>query len=116
MEKTGIKMNEKDWEKMHSDSIFMNLKKLRDVGLANESKDGIIGIERLGIRKTGFAKNTNGFYEVCNAKDELLGIIYKFKPWNAFVWEQDIGVIMSSSCLKDVSEYVGKLNTGEKGY
>jgi len=91
----------------------MNLKILRDRGLANESKDELLGIERFGIHKTGFVKNTDGFIEVCNSKDELLGIIYKYKKWNAWVWEQDIGVIMTSSCLNDVSEYIKKLNTGK---
>jgi len=101
-------MNKEDWEEMHDHSIFINLQILRDRGLAQESKDGIIGIERVG--KTGFAKNTDGFVEVCNGKDELLGIIYKFKKWNKWVWEQDIGVIMSKSCLKEVAQYMEKLN------
>ena len=101
-------MNEEDWKQMHNDSIFMNLQYLRKQGLANESKDDILGIERIG--KTGFAKNTNGFVEVCNGKDELLGIIYKFKKWNKWVWEQDIGVIMSKSCMKEVAQYMENLN------
>ena len=107
-------MNEEDWKKIHNNSILMNLKILRDGGFAQESKDELLGIERFGIRKTGFVKNTDGFIEVCNSKDELLGIIYKYKEWNAYVWEQDIGVIMSASCLNDVSEYIKKLNLGEK--
>ena len=97
-------MNEEDWNQMHDHSIFMNLKIMRDAGVAQENKDGIIGIER--INKTGFAKNTDGFIEVCNGKDELLGIIYKYKNWNKWVWEQDIGVIMSMSCLNDVADYM----------
>ena len=100
-------MNEKDWKQMHDDSIFMNLQHLREMGFANESKDGIIGIERKG--KLGFAINTNGYIEVCNDKDELLGIIYLHRPWNKYVWEQDIGVIMSRSCLETINEKIKEL-------
>lgn len=101
------KLNEEDWKKMHEASIFMNLQVLRNQGLAQESKDGLLGIERIG--KTGFVENTNGFIEVGNSKDELLGILYKFKKWDKWVWEQDIGVIMSKSCLKEVTQYMEKL-------
>jgi len=97
-------MKEEDWKKMHEHSIFMNLKSLRDMGFANESKDGIIGIERQG--KLGFAVNTDGYIEVCNDKDELLGIIYLYRPWNKYVWEQDIGVILSDDCLETINEKI----------
>lgn len=100
-------MNKEDWDKLHTNSIFMNLGYLRSQGLAQENKDGLIGIERIG--KTGFAKTTSGYIEVCNGKDELLGIIYKFDKWNKWVWEQDIGVIMSLSCLKELNQYMEKL-------
>ena len=100
-------MNEKDWEEMHEHSIFMNLKVLRESGFAQENKDGIIGIERRG--KLGFAVNTDGFIEVCNNKDELLGIIYLYRPWDKYVWEQDIGVIMSGDCLETINDKIKEL-------
>lgn len=100
-------MNDEDWKQMHDHSIFMNLQILRDRGLAQEIKDEIIGIERRG--RLGFAVNTDGYIEVCNDKDELLGIIYLYRPWNKYVWEQDIGVIMSGDCLVTINEKIKEL-------
>lgn len=100
-------MNENDWKQMHEHSIFMNLQKLRETGFAQESKDDIIGIERRG--KLGFVVNTDGYIEVCNDKDELLGIIYLHRPWNKYVWEQDIGVIMSGNCLVTINDKITEL-------
>ena len=45
----------------------------------------------LGIQKWGrcyTCKNVNGFLEVCNKKLELLGVVYYWKPWKKYVWEQ----------------------------
>jgi hypothetical protein len=43
---------------------------------------------------------------VSNKKNEELGLIYWYKKWKCYVWEQYDGVIMSSDCLAQVIDYM----------
>ena len=99
-------MLKEDWDELHKHSIFINARIIIEtVGGINHE---VIGIETHG--KIHTVKNNEGFIEIGNDCDELLGILYKYKPWHKWVWEQDIGVIMSSDCLDDVSRYMKAVN------
>ncbi len=53
-----------------------------------------------------YAEHTDGWTEVANKKLELLGIIYYWKKWKKFVWEQCPEVIMSDDCLIKVFDII----------
>lgn len=53
--------------------------------------------------------NDGGMVIVWN-KNELLGTIEYYKKWKCYVWDQDIGVIMSSDCLQEVVNYMETKN------
>lgn len=48
------------------------------------------------------------FYSVKNNKNETLGYITN-EHWNRWTWEQDIGVIMSRDCLKQIYDFMQEL-------
>ena len=49
------------------------------------------------------------YYEVLNKKKEYLGLISFYRDWNEYVWEQKVGIIMSASCLIELSKFMEKL-------
>jgi hypothetical protein len=53
-------------------------------------------------------------YHVINIYGESLGFLEYYKKWKCFTWEQNDGVIMSKSCLDELTEYMGKLDANKK--
>ena len=45
-----------------------------------------------------------------NSDKELLGFIQYYKKWKCYVWEQGNGVIMSKSCLDELTIFMKKLD------
>lgn len=49
-----------------------------------------------------YGHHADGWIEVANEKMELLGVIYFFKRWKKYVWEQCPEIIMTEDCLEKV--------------
>lgn len=53
-----------------------------------------------------YGEHSDGWIEVANDKMELLGVLYYYKKWKTYVWEQCPGIIMSvgekNDCLEKV--------------
>ena len=100
-------------EQVMEDGIFVKFKSVRD-STSPKTKgkkrymgaDWIIGIERKGnimVVKNGESK----CIEIANQKEcDLLGVIYYYKPWKKFVWEQCPEIIMAKDCLRNVTELI----------
>ena len=54
------------------------------------------------------------FHNVINSDNELLGNIYYFKKWKCYIWEQNDGIVMSLSCLLELTDYMKKLEANKK--
>jgi len=59
-------------------------------------------------------KGSKTSWEVFNTKKEPLGVIWFNNEWKCFVWEQYDGIIMSHSCLTELNDFVGKLDSNKK--
>lgn len=55
-------------------------------------------------KHVGIAPRTDGALEIYNKKSEFLGVVSFYKKWKCYVWEQECGIIMSESCMKEVFE------------
>lgn len=57
-----------------------------------------------------------GINRICvfNSHDTLLGNIDYFSQWKCFIWEQNQGIIMSKSCLDELTAFMGKLEANKK--
>lgn len=96
--------------------VFMNFEELGKSGKEyaykfdrDKQRNEIIGIELIK-KNLIYVKNSDGFIEVANRKKaELLGIVYYHKPWKKFVWEQCEGIILSSSCGKELFDWIHNL-------
>jgi hypothetical protein len=53
-------------------------------------------------------------YNIYNLDDELLGILWYNTKWKCFVWEQENGIIMSVSCLLELTEFMSKLKSQKR--
>jgi hypothetical protein len=51
-----------------------------------------------------------GWYIVRNNKKDVLGIIFFWKKWKCWVWEQQESIIMSDDCLEQVINKLKELN------
>jgi hypothetical protein len=51
-----------------------------------------------------------GEYLVRNKKKEFLGLIFYFKKWKCWVWEQQEQIIMSDDCLEQIVSKLKELN------
>ena len=49
---------------------------------------------------------------VYNKDEEELGVIYYYKKWKKWVWEQNIDIIMSQDCLEEVIDFMNNLKKG----
>ncbi len=61
-----------------------------------------------------YGQHNDGWCEVANNKMELLGVIYYYKKWKKFVWEQCPEIIMAEDCLWKVNEIIQILNKEKK--
>lgn len=106
-------------ERAIEDGQFVKFKKVRDQS-SPEVKgkkrymgaDWIIGIKRIG--NLMYLDNNEGFIEVANQKEcELLGVLYYYKKWKSYIWEQCPGIMMSvgekNDCLEKVREIVKEI-------
>src|SRR5688572_5146851 len=80
--------------------VFANFKTLRDTmhqtAPLRVRYSG--GAEILGFQKqrhTWAVENSGGFVEVVNKRLELLGVLYRHRPWKEWVWEQAPEIIIS---------------------
>jgi predicted transglutaminase-like cysteine proteinase len=93
------------------DGVFVNKRKLMDVGMSTAK----ISFEVVGITEKGkhilVVENSAGFWEIANTKCELLGVIYYWKKWKEYVWEQQQSMIMSVDCLEEIVKFITELNT-----
>ena len=93
--------------KAEKDGIFVGFKLIRD-SIYKKHKGMYKGIEMFAnkFENLWYAGNTNGFTEVANKDIELLGIIYYYKKWKKWVWEQSPRVVMAQNCLKKVDKII----------
>jgi len=59
-------------------------------------------------------KGSGSNYEIFNDKKQALGVIWFHNMWKCYVWEQYEGIIMSKSCLDELTEYIRKLEANKK--
>lgn len=53
-------------------------------------------------------KECEGIIYVENKMGELLGIIYCYKVWKTWVWEQEPKILVDAKCLEQVLNYLKK--------
>jgi hypothetical protein len=88
--------------------LFHGFKFIRDSMYKPETplkiKYGGTGLEIFStkFKNLRYATHTDGWTEVANKKLELLGIIYYYKKWKKYVWEQCPEIIMTDDCLEKV--------------
>ena len=103
----------KDEMEQAMDGVFYNKSILRSRGYATHPKsDKIIGIYKFG-KHLLTCENSNNFLEVADKDYQILGIIFYYKKWKKFVWEQCQRVIMDKDCLEDINKLIDK-KTEEK--
>ena len=54
-----------------------------------------------------FDKTGDKYFVYC--RGENLGEIYFFREWKEWVWEQEIDIVMSVECLKELIAFVENL-------
>lgn len=93
--------------------VFNNLQKLENYNFKTDKKrNSILGIKPLGryMIMVENIDNIDKFIEIADKNAELLGVIYYYKIWKKYVWEQNNEIVMSDRCLLDISEFITKLN------
>ena len=45
-------------------------------------------------------------YQVSNKRGEILGDIYYYEDWNAFVWEQKEDILITWDCLQEIGKFL----------
>ena len=48
---------------------------------------------------------------VYNKRKEKLGWISYYKKWKKWIWEQELCIMMSVSCLEEVAEYIKNIKS-----
>lgn len=67
------------------------------------------------IMKLTFKKDRAiDFYNVYNHKKDKIGIIFYYKNWKCWVWNQGANIIMSDTCLKQVIDKLKELDKNAK--
>ncbi len=87
--------------------IFMSFKAIRDA-LYKKHKGMYKGVDIFATKYDNlwYAGNTSGFTEIANDKIELLGVIYFYKKWKKYIWEQSPRVMLAQNCMRKIDKII----------
>ena len=99
---------------MNFESLGKNGKEYEYKFDRDKTRNALLGI-KLIKKNLIYVENSGDFYEIANSKKaELLGIVYYYKKWKTFVWEQCEGVILAPNCGKELFDWIEELKKGNK--
>lgn len=76
----------------------------------DKTRNGILGI-KLIKENLIYVENSENFFEIANRKKaEFLGIVYYYKPWKSWVWEQENRIILAQNCIKELDNFMEELS------
>ena len=102
-------------EKAMEEGLFQKFKFIRDSMYKPETPIKIkysgtgLNVFTNKFKNLLYAKHTDGWIEVANKKLELLGVIYYYKKWKKYVWEQCPEIIMAEDCLDKVNGIIKEI-------
>ena len=104
-------------QKAMEDGLVTNFRKLRDYMYKPETPPKIkysgSWVIFTKYKNLYYGTHTDGWVEVANDKMELLGVLYYYKKWKSWIWEQCPEIMMSvggkNDCLEKVKGIVEEL-------